>query len=217
MSISLHALRCLSLVLLVGCEAAVSDADAARVPDASARADAQAMPDAGRDAPITPDAPSVAAMCPPAGPFGTRAGDISPDFTLTDCDGNTHTLHELCEKQVTWLFEFADWCPPCRTFAMSRANTIYDANVAAHGDAFAGWMVISETSDFGPPSAATCATIRDRYGIHMPVLFDPTGAMQDALGVPANEVQVVLTEGARIDWVGRYAGSEVAARIESAY
>jgi hypothetical protein len=51
----------------------------------------------------------------------------------------------------------------------------------------------------------------------MPVLFDPTGAMQDALGVPANEVQVVLTEGARIDWVGRYAGSEVAARIESAY
>ena len=61
------------------------------------------------------------------------------------------------------------------------------------------------------------ATIRDRYGIHMPVLFDPSGALQSALGVPANEVHVVLTEGARIHWVGQYAARQVATRIESAY
>lgn len=205
---SLRVLLPLPLLTLVACSP---------VPEDIALPDARTGDAMRRDAGSVEEDAAASAICPPVGPFGMRAGEISPDIELVDCEGVTHSLHELCDREVTWLFEFADWCPPCRAFAMSQANAVYDANVSAHGAAFAGWMVISETADFGTPDAATCATIRDRYGIHMPVLFDPSGALQSALGVPANEVHVVLTEGARIHWVGQYAARQVATRIESAY
>jgi hypothetical protein len=192
--------------------------------DGGAASDGAAAIDAGAamevDAARAIDAATIDAattLCPPAAPFGTEPGDVSADIELLDCDGNTHTLHELCETQVLWLFEYADWCPPCRSFAMSTANAVYDENRAAHPDDFEGWMVISETASFGTPTLATCADVRDRYGVHMPVLIDPTGALQSALGVPANEIHVVLERGARIQWVGHYAGDEVAARIDAAF
>lgn len=49
----------------------------------------------------------------------------------------------------------------------------------------------------------------------MPVLYDPTGAFQRNLGVPSNEVNVVLNQGVRIEWVGQYSANMVESRIES--
>ena len=196
--------------------------DAAIPADLGALTDLGVRLDAGRDAGVadagsTVDAGAMSSLCPPAGPFGSAVGDVSPDITLLDCDGNPHSLHSLCERDVVWLFEFADWCPPCRAFAMTQANTVYDTNLAAHPGEFEGWMVISETSSFGRPTAATCAAVRDRYGVHMPVLIDPDGLLQTALGVAPNEIHVVLEQGARIRWIGHYAGDEVAAQIDAAF
>lgn len=170
--------------------------------DAGSRVDAgPEIPDAGIDAP----------MCPPSGPTGRAAGDIAPDLTLTDCDGVEHTLYDLCERRAVWLFEFADWCPPCREFAGGSANRIYDR---FQGPDFGAWMVISEDAGFTGADAADCTEIRDRYGIHMPVLFDTSGALQSAFGVASNEIHIVLSEGMKIEWVGHYAGNEVESRIE---
>ncbi len=47
------------------------------------------------------------------------------------------------------------------------------------------------------------------------MLFDTEGLLQEALGVAANEVHVVLEQGARIRFVGHYAGAEVEAQIAS--
>jgi len=47
--------------------------------------------------------------CPPLGPFGTEQGDIVKDAVLIDCDGVEHSIHELCETKVTWIFSFAGW------------------------------------------------------------------------------------------------------------
>ena len=149
-------------------------------------------------------------VCPPSGPTGSAVGEIAPDLRLMDCDGVEHSLHDLCDRQALWLFEFADWCPPCRTFASSRMNPIYASHAS---ESFEGWMVISADAGFGRPDAADCAEIRSRYGVTMPVLFDPTGAFQTAFGVAANEINIVLSEGARIEWVGHYASSEVDSRI----
>lgn len=177
-------------------------------PDASSEVDAATTIDAG---PERIDAGPPAPICPPAGPTGMGAGDLSPDLTLTDCDGVEHTLYDLCERQAVWLFEFADWCPPCRSFANTDANRIYDRFA---GPDFEGWMVISEDSGFDGADAADCAEIRDRYGIHMPVLFDTSGALQSAFGVASNEIHIVLSEGMSIEWVGHYAGDQVESRIE---
>lgn len=150
--------------------------------------------------------------CPPAGPFGRAPGETAPDVVLRDCDGIEHSLHDLCERDAVWLFEYADWCPPCRSFASSSANRIYDRFA---GDGLGAWMVISADASFDSPDATDCAEIRDRYGISMPVLIDPDGVLQRTFGVASNEVHIVLSRGARIEWIGHYAGDEVESRIES--
>ena len=48
-------------------------------------------------------------VCPATGPFGSREGDILANVTLPDCDGNRHALHELCERQASWIYTFAGW------------------------------------------------------------------------------------------------------------
>lgn len=190
---------------------AASGADAgAGLTDTSSADDAPATP--GEDAFAASDAPS-SALCPPTGPFGQRPGAVAQDLVLLDCDGVEHSLHELCERDAVWLFELAAWCPPCRTFAMSEANRIYDRFESEAGDRFAGWVVVSENATFDPATRMDCEEIRTRYGLHAPVLFDPEGRLQDAFGVPSNEVQIVLGEGAVIRHVDQYAADEVEARI----
>lgn len=172
--------------------------------------DASSTSDAG--AVLGSDAPSDG-LCPPAGPFGQRVGDVAPDVTLTDCDGNTHSLHALCEREAVWLFELALWCPPCRDFAMSGANRVYDRFRTEAGDAFEGWVVVSEDASFAPATSTTCREVRERYGLHAPVLFDTEGVLQSTFGVASNEVQIVLGPGARIGYVGHYGADEVEAEI----
>lgn len=167
-------------------------------------------PDAGTDAGL-PDAGPPPVVCPPTGPYSSEVGAIGRDVTLMDCDGNEHSLHELCESEAIWIFEYAEWCPPCRSFARDSANPIYervrDRDVSA-------WMVISEDGSFGPPDATLCNTIRERYSIEMPVLIDPDGLIQSTFGVAANEVHIVMSEGNRIEWKGHFAGHQVEGRIE---
>ena len=38
--------------------------------------------------------------CPPAGPYGAEIGQTVMDIELKDCDGNTHSLQDLCGAQV---------------------------------------------------------------------------------------------------------------------
>jgi peroxiredoxin len=196
------------------------------MPDASREARDAFTPE-GSDAGLTTDDAASASdagsvlgsdaasggLCPPAGPFGQRVGDVAPDVTLTDCDGNTRSLHALCDREAVWLFELALWCPPCRDFAMSGANRVYDRFRTEAGDSFEGWVVVSEDASFEPATSTTCREVRERYGLHAPVLFDTEGVLQSEFGVASNEVQIVLGPGARIAYVGHYGADEVEAEI----
>ena len=187
------------------------DAFASGARDAAvAGQDAASVSDAG--APRAEDAPS-GGVCPPTGPYGQRVGDVAPDIALTDCDGNTHSLHALCDREAVWLFELALWCPPCREFAMSGANRVYDRFRGEAADSFEGWVVVSEDASFEPATSTTCREVRERYGLHAPVLFDTEGVLQSAFGVASNEVQIVLGPGGRIEYVGHYGADEVEAEI----
>ena len=47
--------------------------------------------------------------CPPDGPYGLNVGDIAPDVTLKDCDGNSYSVHDLCDGAAAWIFGFTGW------------------------------------------------------------------------------------------------------------
>ncbi len=48
-------------------------------------------------------------VCPPPGPYGNGLGDTLENITLSDCDGNSHDLFDLCEAPAAWLFLYAGW------------------------------------------------------------------------------------------------------------
>ena len=45
--------------------------------------------------------------------IGPRTGQLAPDFTLTDLNGNRTSLSDFRGKRVFINF-WATWCPPCR-------------------------------------------------------------------------------------------------------
>lgn len=197
----------LSLGALAGCpqEPAFEPVDVDRM-----RRDGGPIP----DAPL-PDAPRVP-VCPPRGPFGTDIGDRTVDATFFDCDGRPHTLHELCAREAVWIYELAEWCGPCRTFVQANANRIYDERRAAIGEQFEAWILVTEDAAMGPSSAALCASVRDRYGLHMPVLFDPEGVFEATYQVAPNEMHLILSDEGRIERVGPLSATEVDMFIDRA-
>lgn len=200
-------------------------------PDAEAASDAgEAGPaeDAGRhvipsaDAARNPNGdagfnvPGAGLRCPPHAPFGTEVGDTLPNVELVDCDGDPYSLHDLCPREVGYVFELSGWCPPCRDFA-TQADELYRGFRAGAEDRFEMFFVVAENDEGGPADAAFCRTIRDQYGLSMPVLYQPEGLFPEALGIPPNELHIVMGPENRIRWLQHYGGAGVRAALDLAF
>ncbi|MEM9068397.1 MAG: redoxin domain-containing protein [Myxococcota bacterium] len=155
----------------------------------------------------------VSERCPPVGPFGTEEGEVAADAVLLDCEGNEVRLHALCDAEIAWVFEFADWCSSCRRFARDDVERLWQ-EYAAQG--VAGYFVISTDADFNPATQELCTEVRDRYGLSMPVLFDPDANLQSALGIGRNAWNIILGEGMEIRWKARYSDRMVPERLDEA-
>jgi thiol-disulfide isomerase/thioredoxin len=159
----------------------------APVPDAGNTADTTAPADADPDA-IPTDPDPVA--CPPTGPTGTAIGDLLADTTLTACDGTPVSLHSFCGRPL-YINTFAGWCPPCRTDATNAAATARTLPTNAQ------WLfVITETNNGSLPTTTYCESIRDAYGLTMPVVIDTRGTFPAHIGVTSpNSWHLVLDAG----------------------
>ncbi len=152
------------------------------------------------------DGGMMGGLCPPEGPFGNAEGDVAPDVVLMDCDGNPHSVRDLCANKVGWIFEFAAWCPPCRTFARGFESLMADFE----GEDLGVLFVISSDEGFSAPDANDCSAIRDAYGItSAPVLYDANGALQREFGVPANDINIIMSEGNVIEFKRQYSARDV--------
>jgi len=185
--------------------------DAARdVPDDAPPPDAQ--PDQAPDqGPLDVGAPRIN-PCPDA-PIGRDVGQLIPEVTLLDCDGNPVSTRSLCEHDVGWIFEYAGWCPPCQVFA-TGVEGIYQRGLE-RGDLRA-LFIISELVDFSPPDAAACARIRERFGLTMPVLIDPDGVFRARFEVAASDVNIVTRRGV-VTWWSRFGDAFVELAIQQAF
>ncbi|HDS31125.1 MAG TPA: TlpA family protein disulfide reductase [Firmicutes bacterium] len=53
-----------------------------------------------------------------------KPGDVPPDFTIEDMDGNAFTLSEMIGEKPVIIDFWATWCPPCR-MEMPLLNEFY--------------------------------------------------------------------------------------------
>ena len=163
------------------------------------------------DSTTPPDGAVAGPGCPPQGPFGTNVGSVVPNATVMDCDGNDVTLHSLCDGDAVWISMFADWCPPCRSFARDNMETVWQS----HRDRINGLVIVTANMSYGSPTQELCAEIRDRYELTIPIAFDPTGAAAAALGLSDNAENMVLRRGMEVAWTAKYAEHMVSAQISA--
>lgn len=138
-----------------------------------------------------------ASICPPAGPYGTQVGQIAPDVTLYDCDGNAVTLHSLCDTKAAAVYTFAIWCPVCKAH-MDKGEP--QAFYAQHeNEDFDMFVVVTQDASGATADESHCKAVRDGYGLKMPVLVDKNAALSGNLGMSVNSGALALSRGARIE------------------
>jgi peroxiredoxin Q/BCP len=100
------------------------------------------------------------------------AGDLAPDFTLPDQDGNDVTLSELRDKTVVLYFYPRADTPGCTAQACGVRD--HDADYEA-----AGVTVVGVSPD--PVSAV--AKFAEKYDLRFPLLADEDHAVAEEYGV----------------------------------
>jgi thiol-disulfide isomerase/thioredoxin len=195
--------------------ATTADSDSAADANTSTTADGDNAADTANGAGDASDDATAGGVCPPVGTFGGGIGEATPALTWLDCDGNAYDVRSLCEAEAVWIVLFAGWCPKCRAFA-GQANAFAAQFNDAPPNAFAGFVLVTETANYERPDAAYCAEVRAQYGLEVPVLYEPTGETQRALGVSNNDVHVVLARGNVVTFKKQYTTPEdVAAAIRA--
>lgn len=203
-----HSLFFVALALAAGCEPETPDRPDAARPRRDAALDAPSE-DTSMDAP--------APLCPPSPPYGADVGEVLGPFTVYDCDGTPHRLEDLCETDVVWLWEMAEWCAACRHFAVGHYDRILERFERDRGERFAGLGIVTLDRELALPTQEVCRRIRETYGIRSPLYFDPTGRFRDRVGGLSNDVHVILTRGMRVMWHMQFGGSFVEAQIEATF
>ena len=118
-----------------------------------------------------------------------KVGEQAPNFTLTDLEGNEHTLTDvLADESVTAVV--LEWYNPECPFVVKhhKLNTTMADIYAAHKDDGVRWMAINSGS---PGKQGTGMELNKRmakeYNVQYPILMDESGdvgRMYDAKTTP---------------------------------
>ncbi|MBZ4488717.1 thioredoxin-dependent thiol peroxidase [Microbacterium sp. cx-55] len=115
-------------------------------------------------------------------------GDIAPDFTLADQDGQTVSLHDLRGRQVIVYFYPAAMTPGCTTQACDFRDSLSSLEAA-------GFTVLGVSRD----TPVKLREFRERDGLTFSLLADEDHAVHDAYGAWGEK----MNYGKRIEGVRR--------------
>jgi AhpC/TSA family protein len=109
-------------------------------------------------------------------PAPLEIGQPAPDFTLTDLDGNEHTLSEYAAKGQTVVLEwFSPLCPFVKKHYRDDTGTML-AIQNEHKDDSVVWLRINSSRASHPAGDPELNTkTAKKWGITTPILLDPAG------------------------------------------
>ena len=105
---------------------------------------------------------------------GWQMGDLAPDFSLADLQGNPVRLSSLCGKVVVLNF-WATWCPPCRNELPDLQSFYADYNRR-------GVIVLGINQQ---EAIDLVRDFRDNHKLTFPILLDPDHQVGDRYHVNA--------------------------------
>lgn len=115
---------------------------------------------------------------------GIQKGQIAPDFTLYDLNGNPVKLSELKGKKVLINF-WATWCPPCRA-EMPQMQKFYE-DYKSESVAIVGVNLT--------PTEENTESIQSFVGEHkltFPIVLDPEGDVMQKYQIAAYPTTYLL-------------------------
>ncbi|MFD1018307.1 TlpA family protein disulfide reductase [Thalassobacillus hwangdonensis] len=110
------------------------------------------------------------AITPPNAASGLQVGDVAPDFTLENLEGEEVTLSDLKGKKVFLNF-WATWCPPCKV-EMPEMQEFHEK----YGDEV---EVIALNATASEKKQEDVFKFIEQNGYSYPVLLDPTNQVND--------------------------------------
>jgi peroxiredoxin len=121
-------------------------------------------------------------------PAPATAGDMAPDFTLEDTEGNKVTLSSLRGKVVMVNF-WATWCPPCKEEmpSMERLNKMMT------GEDFV--MLAINTDDNGRD---VVPDFLEKNPHDFTVLYDDQGGVKQSYGVYKMPESFIINKDGKI-------------------
>lgn len=120
---------------------------------------------------------------------GTKVGDLAPDVTLRDVEGNPISITDYKGEKHLVLNFWASWCPPCRE-EMPAFESLYQEN--KEGLAVVGINLQEDLEAIKP--------FLTENGITFPILLDPTADAKRLYNVITQPVTYFINkEGVIVD------------------
>ena len=115
---------------------------------------------------------------------------LAPDFTLTDQNGNIHTLSDY-KGQTVFLNFWATWCPPCRS-EMPEIQKLYEEYGYNEGD-----LVVLGVAAPGVGQEGDLDSVKEflsENGYTFPVAMDSLGVFTSIYSIRAYPTTFMISE-----------------------
>ena len=119
---------------------------------------------------------------------------LAPDFTLTDQNGNVHTLSDY-RGQTVFLNFWATWCPPCRS-EMPEIQKLYEEYGYNEGKLVVLGIAAPDIGQEGDIASITTFLIENEYTF--PVAMDSQGTFTFIYGIRAYPTTFMISEDGSI-------------------
>jgi len=133
-----------------------------------------------------------------------KVGDLVPEQTLVDAQGQPIQLSQLRERSPSGLVSITFWCSTCLS-CRTVEKELADLTLRTQGRA----VVIAVSASKGE-TAAQVQHFLHSHALPLQVYFDPQGKLADLLGVRVTTTTIVLDKENRVRYWGRFSEGEKA-------